>query len=429
MKNKKTILKLVLMVLTLVMLISCSSTGQTSSDTISFPLVATVQIPPPAQAEAPTHEQMQIHTTQLYSPESDFDFNIDIMRISNEIRITGYRGSGTDVNIPPTIRGFPVISIDYEAFYHHINLTSVTIPDSVISIDEGAFRDCSGLTSVTIGNSVTRIGEFAFYGCTNLTAINVDANNTSYASENGVLYNKSKTTLIAWPIGKTVVIIPNRVTSIGDYAFYGFTGLTSITIPNSVTSIGGFTFANCTSLASVTIPNSVTNIGEDAFSGCTGLASVTIPNSVTNIGKGAFSGCTGLTSITIPSSVTNIGEEAFGYCTSLTSVTFTATSKVAKIEGYAFQGCTGLTSVTIPNSVTSIGFRAFDGCSSLTRVTFQGTISSSNLNDGAFGRMYDNNFFSVTISNTYIGDLRAKYLAGGIGTYTRPSGGTTWTKQ
>ena len=91
------------------------------------------------------------------------------------------------------------------------------------------------------------------------------------------------------------------VTSIGDNAFYGCSGLTSVTIGNSVTSIGDFAFYDCSGLTSIVIPNSVTSIGELAFNGCSGLTSITIPNSVTSIGESAFSGCSGQTSVTINS--------------------------------------------------------------------------------------------------------------------------------
>ena len=180
--------------------------------------------------------------------------------------------------------------------------------------------------------SVTSIGERAFYGCSGLTS----------------------------------VVIPNSVTSIGSMAFYDCSGLTSVTIPNSVTSIEGGAFYDCSGLTSVTIPNSVTSIGESAFSGCSGLTSVTIPNSVTSIGSLAFLRCSGLTSVTIPNSVTSIGNYAFYGCSGLTSVTIG--NRVTSIGINAFEDCSGLTSVTIPNSVTSIGESAFYNCKYLATV-------------------------------------------------------------
>ncbi len=111
------------------------------------------------------------------------------------------------------------------------------------------------------------------------------------------------------------------VTSIGNDAFHGCTGLTSVEIPSRVTSIGSSAFSGCTELTSVSIPSRVTSIGSSVFYGCSGLTSIEIPSSVTSIGEYAFNNCRGLTSVEIPSSVTSIGDYAFYYCTGLTSVT------------------------------------------------------------------------------------------------------------
>ena len=125
---------------------------------------------------------------------------------------------------------------------------------------------------------------------------------------------------------------------LGDYVFYGCSGLTSLTIPSGVTEIGESAFSGCSGLTSLTLPSSVTSIGYYAFKGCSGLTSLTIPSGVTKIGAGAFNGCSGLTSLTIPSGVTSIGD-------------------------YAFSGCSGLTSIYVyPENLPELGTDIFTGC-------------------------------------------------------------------
>jgi hypothetical protein len=207
-------------------------------------------------------------------------------------------------------------------------------------------------------------------------------------------------------VGLIILDSSDYITSI---AFSNCSSLTSVTIPNSVTSVS---FSYCRNFTSVTIPNSVTSI---AFSNCSSLTSVTIPNSVTSI---AFSGCEKLFSITIPNSVTSIGGRAFNGCYSLTEVTIP--SSVTSIGDWAFFNCSILTSITIPNSVTSIGEKAFGQSNNLISVKFEGTISSSDFAVDTF----------EASTWTSLGDLRDKYLAGGIGTYTRPNvDSQTWTKK
>jgi len=230
-------------------------------------------------------------------------------------------------------------------------------------------------SSVTNGDSiynVTSIGNHAFAGCSGLTSVTIPNSVTSIGI--CAFFECS---------GMTSVTIPNSVTSIGGWIFCRCSGLTSVTISDSVTSIGASAFSGCSGLTSVTIPSSVTSIGIDAFSGCSGLTSVTIPNSVTSIGHYAFAYCSGLASVTIPNSVTSIGNGAFADCSGLTSVIIP--NSVTSIGTYAFYGCSGLTSVTIPSSVTSIGGWTFHGCSGLTIVNFNATNCT---NMGIYNNLY-----------------------------------------
>ena len=128
----------------------------------------------------------------------------------------------------------------------------------------------------------------------------------------------------------TDVVIPMKylglpVTSIGDYAFSGYSSLTSISIPNSITNIGEGTFFNCSSLTSISIPNSITNIGGNMFTGCSSLTSITIPDMVQNIGLAAFTDCSSLTTINIPKSVISIGDYSFMGCSLLKDVYYLGT--------------------------------------------------------------------------------------------------------
>ena len=257
---------------------------------------------------------------------------------------------------------------------------SIIIESGVTSICAYAFENCESLTSVTIPDSITSIGDYAFNWCGSLTEISVSANNDTYLSVDGVLFNKNQSMLVCVPGRKTgAYVIPDSVTSIGNGALSCCASLTSVTIPDSVTSIGNWAFNSCSSLTSVTIPNSVLSIGDAAFNDCYSLMSMTIPDSVTSIGGSAFFECTSLTSVTIPDSVTSIGNWAFYYCVSLTSVTIP--DSLTSIGYMTFAFCRSLTNITIPDSIMSIGDSAFYA-SGVKNVTIPSSVTS--IGDRAF---------------------------------------------
>ena len=324
---------------------------------------------------------------------------------TNEVRLTYYNLDGSDT-ANNHVSGDVVIpsSVEYNGTTYNVT-----------AINSLTFLGCSNLTSITIPSSITDIYGGAFAGCSGLTSINVASGNTHYSSADGVLYNISQDTLIAYPGAKTSLNILSSTTTISYGAVAGCNNLTSITIPNNITSILSEAFADCSNLTSITIPSSITYIGNAAFAGCSGLTSinvasgnthyssidgllynytrdtllqcpgaktsVTIPNGVTTIAAFAFAGCSSLTSVTIPNGVTSIGESAFAGCSSLTSITIP--NSVTSIEWVAFQGCSSLTSITIPNSVTSISQFAFQGCSSLTSINVASGNTHYSSADGA----------------------------------------------
>lgn len=260
-------------------------------------------------------------------------------------------------------------------FDYKDRIKTVVIEDGVTNIGDRAFFLCSSLKSIFISNSVTSISS-GFESCTSLIEIDVDERNEYYCSENGILFDKYKTSLIAYPAGKTGVqySVPDSVIYIGNYAFCDCSALTSIKIPDSVTSIGNRAFSNCSSLTSVNLPNSVTSIGVATFEDCSALTSIVIPYGITSINGLMFYGCRSLTSIDIPDSVISIDDRAFEHCTDLANITIP--NSVMSIGYDVFYYCSSLTSITIPDSVTNIGYGIFDSCSSLTSVEIGSGITS-----------------------------------------------------
>lgn len=222
--------------------------------------------------------------------------------------------------------------IDSDIIIHHLfenpleSLETIIYGDTLQSISGsivsyGDIDYLPALKKIYIGKSISSIVSDAFAGLDNLETIEVSEENNNFISENGVLYNKDKTTLICYPAGKkdSSYIIPDSVTSIGEYAFYKCTSLSSVTIPDSVTSVGAYAFNGCTSLESVTIPDSVTSIGDRAFFCCTNLTSLTFKDTTTwyrTNSSSNWSSKTGgtLTDLSVPeTNATYFKSTYFGY--------------------------------------------------------------------------------------------------------------------
>ena len=323
--------------------------------------------------------------TLVISGTGDMDFGDAVSGWSE------YRSSITSVVIEDGIT-----SIYGGAFNSHDALKSVSIPDSVKSIGNSAFAWCDSLESVAVPAGVTDIADNAFIGCKKLTAIEVDAENTAYASTDGVLFSKDGKTLVAYPAGKPAAAytVPDGVTVIGSNAFNS-SKITGINMPNTLTEIKYGAFANCAELKNVTIPGSVTVIGHDAFNS-SGLTGVDIPEGVESIGEYAFAWCEDLARVSLSKTVKEIGESAFNNHGSLTNIDVHADNEAFKsIDGVllskdgknlvCYPAGKADEEYIIPNGVEIIGENAFEACTNLRRVVFASSVKE--IEYGAFDEL------------------------------------------
>jgi hypothetical protein len=334
--------------------------------------------------------------------------------------------------------------------------TTYSIPSSVTGIEASAFFDAD-FTSVTIPSSVTTIGDRAFYSTDLLTSITVEEANQNYSSLDGVLFDKQKTSLISYPIGKTgtTYSIPSSVTSIEANAFNNGSSLNSVTIPSGTTSIGTYAFWNAPHLNVYFLGNAPTTVGNSAFEGVNGkvyiktgatgftaewngltvavlddgerscttgtydisnfvatngsscAGAVVIAGGVQAINNEAFTFNESLTSVTIPASVVSIGSNSFTYNSGLTSFSVDSANPNFSSEAgvlfnknksslLLFPAARGNAPYTVPGSVVTIAARAFVSDRSLTSITIPENVES--IDDYAF--FGAEKLTSVTFSGT-----------------------------
>lgn len=328
---------------------------------------------------------------------------------------TGAMYSYTSDNIPwenakqdirTVVIGEGATTIGDNAFNGFYNISSLTLPSTLTKIGDSAFRGVGigngtttpPLKTLSIPRNVSYIADNAFSGMSKLESVTVDSANTSFCSEDGALYNKSKTKLILLPAMKSgTYTIPAAVSSIGDYAFEGgnvssiavASGNNSFVVENDVLYNSSKTallkYPAAKSITSFSVPSSVTDIKPYAFAGSQNLQILVLPSSVSRIGEYAFHSCKKLEKVNIPSSVTALEPYTFSYCESLGQVKIPGSVKTIKdcafysgnitaliIEegvqtiGYkAFYSNTYMTSAVIPSSVTNVAERAFERCSRL----------------------------------------------------------------
>ncbi len=333
--------------------------------------------------------------------------------------LVAYTGKDAAVALPENYEGGNYELGKY-VFYRCTEITSVVIPDAVTAIRSNAFDGCYNLASISIGSGVKEVESDAFgdgnqsvstSNCKKLSAVyitdiaawceisfaNSRANPLYFA---GALYLDNERV--------TEIVVPDGVTKIGDYAFYGCDGIISLQMGSSVEQIGEYAFGGCSDLSTVVIGNGVLTIGDSAFTECFALYSVILGSRVESIGSRAFYQCIKLIEVCNLSSVNitagsyengHAGYYAKRICTSAEEtclatsgdfvfyedrgtvylVSYSGDAKEISLpdlyqgKPYAigtglFYKCADIFSVTIPDSVTGIGDYAFFGCNKLMHV-------------------------------------------------------------
>jgi len=282
-------------------------------------------------------------------------------------------------------------------------IKEIIIDENVTSIGNNAFKACGNLTSINISSTVNKISKGAFNECTELISINVSDLNTTYYSNDGVLFLSSNNELMCFPAGKEVssYTIPEGTIRINQYAFYGCNNLKIVNTPESMFTIDYQSFMNCDNLETIDISSNIYSISSEFISSCKSLVSINVsmdnvffsdedgvlfnkditklikypsgkagyymfPSSVTSIESKSFLGAVNLTGVVLSESIGTIPSYAFQNCISLEAVE--NLDNISSIGLFAFSGCSVLKEIKLPYSVNEIGAFAFNGCNSLSSV-------------------------------------------------------------
>ncbi|MBQ7337485.1 MAG: leucine-rich repeat protein [Clostridia bacterium] len=295
----------------------------------------------------------------------------------------------------------------YAPWYEHIyDIKHIVISDGVTNISAYAFYHAYNLETLRMGNTLTRIGSYAFNLCRNLTSAYVDVASSAITIETGNVYLQNVLTYgtgngSSSNPGTTTPSISNTITgtnvtwsfdalsgaliiagtgAIPDYSassgtpWYAYNSyIKRISVYSGVTSIGDNAFAGMTGVVDVFVAGTVTSIGEGAFRGCSSIETMQLSSGLETIESAAFRGCAALKTLALPTTLKSLGSDAFRECVSLESVSIPAS--VTTLANDVFNNCIALEDVTFAEGLTSIGDRAFLGCVSLKALDFPATLT------------------------------------------------------
>lgn len=380
-------------------------------------------------------------SVSLMAQEKDFEIKDGVL--------VKYNGIGKNIVIPGGVKTvgeeafdgaqtlisvtFPksVETIGYNAFIDCINLEKFVFSEGLKTIEEGAFYNCSGLKSLELPASLEKIGDYAFNYTLSLANISIDEKNTCFSSEDGVLFNKNKSRIVCFPMGKEgKYTVPETVGSIGIDTF-NMSKINEIRVSGSLKDIGDSAFENCADLKTVILEEGVEKIGNRVFRGDTALENISLPESLKSVGDYAFEGCVSIKKISLGKNVKSLGDFVFNDCDSLLNIladennetymslegvllskngekfvayptgrkneiynlpssvkeikngafstakyikSLVFTDKTEKIGDFCFSYMSGLITVKLPVNLSDMGEHSFEGCENLTDVYLSETM-------------------------------------------------------
>ena len=327
------------------------------------------------------------------------------------------------------------ISVVGDEAFSYSGLTEISLP-AATKIGNEAFS-YSALTEISLPNCLEDLGSTPFIGCEYLKSIEVESDNNYYTALDGILYNKEKTTLIAYPAALThsEFAVPESLSTIADGAFAYAKNIKKLYFPKSLTSIGENAFIDVNSLGQVWYPGttsqwSAINIenGNDnltnayifcyceelptdskivQFGSCGKDASwmFTEDGTLWIVGDGEMTNFLGrmdqpwydfsddIINCKIIGEIVNIGDYSFVYCEHLEEISIP--NSVKHIGNKAFSHCTELKHIVLPETIETIGSDAFSSCSSLPSITLPNNLKS--IGTGAFSSC--SSLLSITLPN------------------------------
>ncbi len=378
--------------------------------------------------------------------------NVQYTLADGKATITNVVGTETDITVPATLGGYPVVAIGELAYREEHNLKSVVIPASIETVGKSAFTACTALETVTFADNskvkvlpetafnnckslktvsfgsnsaLETVGRSAFVGCTALETFNppaslktieatafegctslkdvtitknvatvgdgafakcealegfkVDSANADFTTDFwGILYNKDKTAIVAYPAGnkRPVYTIPAYITEVQNSAFMGSINLEEVSWINPETKFGLSAFSYCTNLYRVTIPEGTLHLSDWIFNACFSLTEVNMPDSVESFGAGVFHWCTGLTEFVMPANLIEVTSNSFKECFNLKKVVLN--DSLLRIGPNAFSRCFALEEINLHENIGQIGSTAFYQCYSLKNFTFPADVTNVN---------------------------------------------------